>query len=111
MPFPERRGSRWLISSFYYNASSSFPLPIGGQVSASLDASIFTDALVAIDRTSLELLGGSYGYGAVLPVLWTELSGGIAAATGTRSAGESNSGIGDILFYPLMLGWKSMGAI
>jgi len=92
----------------YYNASSDFHLPIAGSVSANLDVSAFTNLFVAFYRTPLGLLGGSYAFGGVVPVLWMDITGNLVAGSTTRAAGENNSGIGDVLLYPLMIGWTAL---
>ena len=104
---PGRPG--FAIANFflYYPASTSRQLPIAGLITTRLDAKVYADSIVAIYQTSRELLGGSYAVGAVLPVVWMDVTASIAPGPLNRSQDEN--GIGDILFYPFMLGWKSLG--
>jgi hypothetical protein len=93
----------------FYNASAGGRLPIAGLISVTLDAKVFANSLVGIYQTPLALLGGSYAFGGIVPVLWMDVTGTVAAGSGTRSAGDSSSGIGDLLLYPFMLGWTAAG--
>jgi len=93
----------------FYTASTGGRLPIAGLISVTLDVTVFADSLVGIYQTQLALLGGSYAFGGVLPVLWMDLTGTVVAGSGTRNASDSSSGIGDVLLYPLMLGWTAAG--
>src|SRR4051812_9676610 len=106
---PGRPGLALADFFLYYPASAGVQLPIGGQLAANLDATVFADTLVAVYQTPLGFVGGSYAFGGVLPVVWLDLSGTVTGSSGTRSASESTSGIGDILLYPLMLGWTAVG--
>jgi len=105
---PGRTGLMLANVFVFYKVSSSLQLPIAGQVSANLDATVFADSVIAFYQTAIGLLGGSYAFGGVVPVLWMDFSGTLVTGGGTRSAGDSNNGIGDVLFYPFMLGWTTM---
>src|SRR3954468_11103429 len=81
----------------FYSANANGRLPIAGLISVNLDATVFANSLVGIYQTPLALLGGDYAFGAVVPVIWMDLTGTVEAGSGTRSAGDSSSGIGDVL--------------
>jgi hypothetical protein len=93
----------------YYPASAGFRLPLAGLISVSLDATAYADSIVAVYQTPLQLLGGSYAFGGVFTAVWMDVSGTIEAGSGTRTASDSLSGIADLLLYPFMLGWTSLG--
>jgi hypothetical protein len=93
----------------YYPSSAGFRLPIGGLISVSLDATAYADSIVAVYQTPLQLLGGSYALGGVFTAVWMDVRGTIEAGSGTRAAGDTLSGIADLLLYPFMLGWTSLG--
>jgi len=105
------KDTRFAFANFFlfYPASVSGRLPVAGLLTATLDATVFADLLVGLYRTELRLLGGSYAFGGMLPVLWTDLTGTIVAGAGTRATSESASGIGDVFLYPFLLGWTAMG--
>ena len=94
----------------YYsgNASVSKQLPLGGLITAGLDARAYSDTVVALYQTQLELMGGYYVVGLAIPYVWLEAKGQITGPLG-RTFGESDKavGIGDITVYPFMLGWKN----
>ena len=89
----------------YYPTSFNRPLPLAGLITASVDANVYADSIVAIYQTPQELLGGSYAVGAVLPVVWMD----VTASFGGLSHSQDENGIGDLLLYPFMLGWKTLG--
>src|SRR3954463_10459934 len=62
---PGRPGLALANFFLYYPASAGVQLPIGGQLAANLDATVFADTLVAVYQTPLGFLGGSYAFGGV----------------------------------------------
>ena len=99
----------------YYDGSSgiSRPVPIGGFIAASLDATAYSNTILALYTTPLQLLGGHYTVGAAIPYIWMKVKGeaqvaipGVGAVT--RSKRDTDNGIGDILLYPFMLGWTGL---
>ena len=98
----------------YYsgNASASKQVPYGGLITAGLDASAYSDTIVALYQTRLQLLGGSYAVGVAIPYVWLDVNGNVqltgpgGAIAGVVSKSETANGIGDITLYPFMLGWK-----
>ncbi|HWE24053.1 MAG TPA: transporter, partial [Myxococcales bacterium] len=92
---------------YYYGASATFRLPVAELVTTTLDATIYADSLVATYQTRCEVLGGRYAFGAILPVLWMNMSATAIAGSGSQTKGEITSGIGDLLLYPFLLGWTA----
>lgn len=99
----------------YYdgNAGISRPLPIGGLSTAGLDATAYSDTILALYTTPLKLLGCYYTVGAAIPYIWMKVKGNVYAAgpekqTVTRAISDTADGIGDILLYPFMLGWTGL---
>ena len=100
----------------FYNASAdvSKPLPFGGLVTAGLDATVYADTVVALYRTPLTLLGGSYVVGMAVPYVWMTVKGhvqltGPMGNTITSAKRDTANGFGDITLYPFMLGWTGLG--
>ena len=56
----------------YYDgdASASKQLPSGGLVAAGLDATAYSDTVIALYQTPLKLLGGYYAVGVAIPYVW-----------------------------------------
>jgi len=107
--FPGKPGVALANYFLYYPASAGTKLPIGGMISAGLDAKVIADSIVVVDQTPLALLGGNYALGAVLPAAWLNLTGTIVAGGTTRSDVQTSSGIADPLLYPFILGWTDLG--
>ena len=100
----------------YYNgdADVSRSLNIAGRVALGVEATAYADTIGVVYQSDLSLLGGKYAVALAIPFVWmevtaqTELSGpgGRAVRRGVR---DTASGIGDITFYPFMLGWTALG--
>jgi hypothetical protein len=97
----------------FYDASAEKQL-LSGLVTANLDATAYADTVLALYRTPLTLLGGSYTLGMAVPYVWMEVKGkvrltGPGGNTVTREARDTANGFGDIIVYPFMLGWTGLG--
>jgi hypothetical protein len=95
------------------SASTSKQLPFGGSVTAGLDATAYSDTVVALYQTPLKLLGGYYAVGVAIPYVWMRVKGevqltGPRGGTITGTMRDKASGIGDITLYPFMLGWTGL---
>ena len=91
------------------SASGSKQLPSGGLITAGLDATAYSDTIVALYQTPLKLLEGYYAVGLAIPYVWMRAKGEITGPLGnTITKRDKASGIGDILFYPFMLGWTGL---
>ena len=106
-------GKPGLAIANYFNfydgsASASKRLPSGGLITKGLDATAYSDTIVALYQTPLELLGGNYAFGVAIPFVWLRADGEVTGPLGPVTARDSASGIGDILFYPFMLGWTGL---
>jgi hypothetical protein len=102
------------IANFFnsYDGSASFSkqIPTGGLITGGLDATAYSDTIVALYETPLKLLGGNYAFGVAIPFVWVKAKGEVTGPAGaTFTVRDSASGIGDILFYPFMLGWTGLG--
>jgi hypothetical protein len=92
----------------YYDGSASFSgqLPSGGLITGGLDATAYSDTVVALYQTPLKLLGGYYAVGVAIPFVWVEAKGEVTGPLGnTFTKRDKASGIGDVTLYPFMLGW------
>ncbi|MEW6440284.1 MAG: transporter [bacterium] len=99
-----------VFNSFTYysgDASRSRTFIVGGQVTASLDATVYVDTTILLYETPLEILGGGYGLGIAVPVVWVEATGEVSTPFGSRSMSDSARGLGDITIFPLMLVWQT----
>jgi len=101
------------IANFFnfYDASASVSrqLPFGGLVTAGLDATAYSDTVVALYQTPLKLLGGYYAVGVAIPYVWLKAKGQVTGPLGnTITVRDRANGIGDITLYPFMLGWTGL---
>jgi len=101
------------IANFFnfYDASASVSkqLPFGGLITAGLDATAYSDTVVALYQTPLKLLGGYYAVGAAIPFAWMRVKGDVTGPLGnTITKRDKTSGIGDITLYPFMFGWTGL---
>ena len=105
------------IANFFnfYNGNAEFSqrLPFGGLITGGIDATCYSDTVVAVYETPLKLLGGYYAVGVTIPFVWMRANGkaqvtGPLGNTITSTVRDKASGIGDIMFYPFMLGWTGL---
>ncbi len=55
------------------------------------------------------MLGGNYAFGVAIPFVWLKVKGEVTDPLGNDFTNrDSASGIGDILFYPFMIGWTGL---
>jgi hypothetical protein len=94
----------------YYdgNASASKQIPVGGRIAADLDSWAYADSILTLYDTSVKLLGGDYVIGAAIPYVWMKVEGKVTGPLGnTLQNSDKESGVGDIMVYPFMLGWTN----
>lgn len=115
--FPGQPGSLALLNYFaFYDASAAGErlLPLGGRLTAGIDATAYADSVAGVYQTPWEVLGGGLALGAAIPYVWLEVEG---LATRTSPGGvpgplvdarDTANGIGDISLMPFMLGWTNL---
>ncbi len=99
----------------FYDASTGFSgqLPFGGLITGGINATAYSDTVVALYQTPLKLLGGYYAVGVTIPFVWMKAKGEVQVTgplgnTFTSTVRDKASGIGDIMLYPFMLGWTGL---
>jgi hypothetical protein len=116
--FPGKPGGLAVLNYFtYYDASveAGRQLPLGGFLTAGVDATVYADTLAAIYQTRLNVLGGGLAFGAAVPYVWLEVEaqaqrvgpGGVVDPV-VRSLRDTANGIGDMMLIPFMLGWTNL---
>jgi len=107
-------GKPGLAIASYFNfydgsASLGVPLPLGGSIAAGINATAYSDTILALYQTPLKLLGGYYAVGAAIPYVWLKVKGQVTGPLGnTINVRDRANGIGDITLYPFMLGWTAL---
>ena len=115
--FPGKPGGLAVLNYFtYYDASAGAgrSLPLGGLLTAGIDATAYADTIAAIYQTPWQVLGGGFALGVAVPYVWLEVEGraqrvGPGGVPGpVFSARDTANGIGDMTIYPFMLGWTNL---
>ncbi len=97
----------------YNDANAGARLPFGqGETALNLGANVYADSLFVMYTFTPEILGGHYAVAAAVPYEWSDVkaTGGFIDKNGVfHSANRSDraSGLGDIEFWPFMLGWTN----
>ena len=92
-----------------YDGDANISFPIAGLVAAGLDAEIYADIIGVVYETDHGILGGKYAAGFTLPLLTMEVTGTLLTPLGNLQKVDDETGLGDMMFYPLMMGWKAAG--
>ena len=95
----------------YYsgNADASREFPVAGEVALNADATYYVDAPGAFWVTPLKLFGANYAVGVAIPFVRAEVHGRAQLpGGGDVKRSDSESGLGDIEFWPLALAWSAL---
>lgn len=115
--FPGKPGGLAVLDYFtYYDAGApaNRPLPLGGFLTADIDATVYADTIAAIYQTPWEFLGGGFAFGVAVPYVWLEVKGQAQRIHPDGTLGpvvntsDSANGIGDLTIIPFMLGWTNL---
>ena len=90
----------------YYSGDIS-RTSIGGRVAVDLNQWFVTNVAAPTVVTSATILGGTYAFGATIPIVGLNVRAGIDTARGGRSRSDDALNIGDIYITPLILGWNA----
>jgi hypothetical protein len=92
---------------YFGSASASSQFPIAGLVTAGVDANIFAWTPSFQYDLPNEVLGGHYAFTLSLPVMEMEVDATVSGPGGTTvRRSDSDAGLGDIYFSPIVLFWK-----
>ena len=115
--FPGQPGGLAVLNYFtYYDASAPInrSLPLGGLLTAGIDATVYADTIAAVYQTPWQVLGGGFAFGAAVPYVWMEVKGQAQRVGPTGNPGpvftarDTANGLGDMTLIPFMLGWTNM---
>lgn len=115
--FPGKPGGVAVLNYFtYYDASASAnrSLPIGGLLSAGVDATAYADTLVGIYQVPWKVLGGGLALGLSVPYVWMEVEGNAQRIQPNGTLGpvfdarDTANGVGDMTLFPFILGWTNL---
>jgi len=95
----------------YNDANAGVPLPFGHEIALNLNANVYADSLLMMYTLAPEILGGRFAVATAIPYEWSSVKAtGIIDINGVlHSASRSDraDGLGDIEFWPFMLGWTN----
>ena len=110
--FPGRTSLAAVPTYTYYQgeANANRQIPIIGGTALRLEATVNALSVPLIYQTPIELLGGHYAAGVVLPFARVETTGSLTFANTNIPSGfrrDTASGLGDVALLPFMLGWTN----
>ena len=102
---PPVPGVYWDIANVYYHGEASGNVPFGdNQVALGLKADIWTTALAGVYVPKLDLPGNwTYAVQGAVPIGWVRAE----ADVGPMASVDEVTGLGDIAFAPILLGWHN----
>jgi hypothetical protein len=110
--FPPEPGGLALFGFYTHyqgDAEASTQIRIAGLTTFGLEATTDIATVGAFYRTRLNVLGGGLAVGVGVPIVWLDVRGTVSSRLGDLAKEDDASGIGDIVLYPLMLGWLRQG--
>ncbi len=96
------------VRATFYNASQLRD-NAGNRSPVAADLSVNSLGVAVIKMTSTKILGATYGYAAVLPLLNMDLALGIPTPVGMLNVSGKKTALGDISLTPVILQWTSPG--
>lgn len=102
---PPVPGAYWVVSNVYYHGKASGEVPFGNSsIAVGLEGDVWATVLAGVYVPELDLPGNwTYAVEAAVPVGWT----GASASVGPFDVHEEVTGLGDIAFAPILLGWHN----
>ena len=107
---PGKEAFAYVNAFTYYSgsASGSKQLELGANIVANINGNVYADTSIFLYETPWKIGDFQYAVALAVPYVWMDVRGTVQLGSrlppGTRR--DTASGIGDIEFFPLMLGWK-----
>lgn len=106
---PTKQG--WVVEPIYLHyhggTSGSKSIPIAGDLTFGLKATIDAALLGGFYTFGEKVLGANYTAGLFLPYVWASAEARISTPFGTQQRRDTASGVGDMTLIPAMLAWKT----
>jgi hypothetical protein len=110
---PGREAFVYVNMNTYYTGSAggAKELKFGGLVAANVDAKVYANTSVLLYQTPWKIFGGQYAAAIGIPYYDMEVTADVTldpalGGAKTLNKTDKSKGLGDILLYPMMLGWK-----
>lgn len=92
------------LNVIYYDGAYGHTLPIAGISAVDVEAQSLAVGLSLVWRPPLEIgKGYSFAFGATIPFVFLDVAGDVEAEQKTVRRSDSATGLGDIMFLPVML--------
>lgn len=102
-----QEGGLYLRDSLVYYHGSVARDEIGGRVVVNVHAQLMTNVLAPTYVTPITIFGGTYAFGAILPVTNPDISSNVQGPGFSTSNSENRFGLGDVSLTPAILGWSA----
>lgn len=90
----------------YYNGAIDVAL-IGGRVKLNVTQWSVSNVISPTIVTPLNILGGTYAFGGIVPVTKLNIDAGVDTARGSVSSSDSTFNLDDVYLNPIILGWSA----
>jgi hypothetical protein len=95
----------YLTNYLYYYNGDTAAVAVNGKVALDVSTNVFFEIAQVTSLTKLTFLGGTYGFGAAVPLGYVNVDVGLNPVGIDRSA--STVGFGDLILVPAVIGWHS----
>jgi hypothetical protein len=89
----------------YYNADVTRSIR-SGRLEAEAELSFLLNMTTLLYKPDIEIFGGQYAFGTMIPVVHAEFEAGLGAGSTTLRASDDTTNIGDITLVPVALYWN-----
>ena len=108
---PDKPG--WILESLFMNYHGTYGvahgLPYGDNIALNVSADASAESALVMYSPPFHILGGNPSFAVAIPYAWVDVKASVTVdkAGVTHPSGQSDkaNGIGDIEFWPFMLGW------
>ena len=90
---------------YHYKADQSRAV-LQGRARVNLDVSFTMDLITAFYATDIDIFGGKYAWGALVPIVRTDIEAQASAGIGAVRIEDDATGLGDITLIPWSLFWN-----
>jgi hypothetical protein len=92
-------------NEYYYYRGSAAQAVRNGNVELGVNITLNADVASAAFVTDRKIFGGTYAFDVVIDYLWADLDANLVTPLGPHPVSLGNSGIGDSIVEPVLLGW------
>ena len=90
---------------YYYTADGDGSIR-SGRIEAEADLAFTLNMTTVLYKPGVELLGAQYAFGALVPIVRTDIEAGVTVGDFSVGVQDDTTGLGDVALIPLMLFWN-----